>query len=167
MDETEAGGRPALDIAALAALVGSEIGVSPWVTVDQARIDAFAEVTVDHQFIHVDPGRAATTPFGGTIAHGFLTVSLLSHLSQTALPAIEGRAMGINYGFDRLRFLAPVPAAARIRGRFRLAGLERQAESAGGMDRWLMRLAVTVEIEGETKPALIADWLALQVLRAP
>lgn len=166
MDPTQDGVTAAISVAALRERVGGEIGVSPWLVVDQARIDAFADATLDHQFIHVDPARAAATPFGGTVAHGFLTVSLLSHLSQQALPALEGRVMGINYGFERLRFVAPVPAGSRIRGRFVLAGLERQG-AGDGAERWLMRLAVTVEIEGAAKPALVAEWLAMQVLRAP
>ena len=104
--------------AALQALIGTEVGVSRWITVDQARIDAFAETTEDRQFIHVDPEAAKATPFGGTIAHGFLTLSLASAMSYDAVAPLEGVVMGVNYGFDRLRFLAPVPAGSNIRGRF-------------------------------------------------
>jgi acyl dehydratase len=150
----------ALTIAEWQARVGSEIGVSDWMQIDQARIDAFAELTGDRQFIHVDPVAAkAKTPFGGTIAHGFLTLSLLPPLAAQAVPAVAGRAMGINYGFNRLRFLAPVKAGSRVRGRFRLAAVEARAET-----QYLLRYEVTVEIEGEATPALAADWLTLAVM---
>lgn len=138
-------------------LVGKEIGLSAWHTVDQKRIDTFADVTEDHQFIHIDPERAAReTPFGSTIAHGFLTVSLLSVFSYEALPKIDGVTMGVNYGFDKLRFISPVRAGARVRGRFTLT--EAKMRSANELQS---RTSVTVEIEGETKPALVADWLGL------
>jgi Acyl dehydratase len=140
---------------ALTERLGQEVGLSPWFTVDQARIDAFAEVTEDRQFIHVDPVRAAETPFGGTIAHGYLTLSMLSHLAVTAeIPFPPARA-SLNYGFDKVRFLTPVRAGARIRGRFTLTGVE---ERPGGL---MLRLAVSVEIEGSDKPALAADWLVM------
>jgi acyl dehydratase len=139
--------------------VGQEIGVSSWMTVDQERIDRFAEVTADHQFIHVDPQRAAETPFGGTIAHGFLTLSLLSAMGQEALPAIQGRTMGINYGLERVRFLSPVPSGARVRGRFTLSEISMRASTQA-----MLRYQVTVEIEGAGKPALAAEWIALAVL---
>ncbi|MBR1220660.1 MaoC family dehydratase [Bradyrhizobium sp. U87765 SZCCT0131] len=139
------------------ALVGTEIGTSPWHLVDQARIDAFAEVTEDHQFIHVDPARAAReTPFGGTIAHGFLSLSLMSVFAYEVLPAIEGTRMSVNYGFDKLRFVSPVRAGARVRGRFTLA-----EATLRGPNELLSRTQVTVEIEGGDKPALVADWLGL------
>ena len=138
-------------------LVGKEIGLSAWHTVDQKRIDTFADVTEDHQFIHIDPERAAReTPFGSTIAHGFLTVSLLSVFSYEALPKNDGVTMGVNYGFDKLRFISPVRAGARVRGRFTLT--EAKMRSANELQS---RTSVTVEIEGETKPALVADWLGL------
>lgn len=143
-----------LGIAELKALVGTEVGVSSWVTIDQARIDAFAEVTGDHQFIHVDPVRAAETPFGGTIAHGFLTLSLLSAMGVEAQPQIRGAKMGINYGFDKVRFLAPVKAGSRVRGRFVLAGLTQP--KPGEID---LTWRATVEIEGGKRPALAAVWL--------
>ncbi|WP_269584561.1 MaoC family dehydratase [Roseibium sp. Sym1] len=138
----------------LQALVGQEVGVSSWHVIDQAKIDAFAGVTGDHQFIHVDPARAAGTPFGGTIAHGFLTLSLLSAMALEAQPKIAGAGMGINYGFDKVRFLAPVKAGARLRGRFILAALTRPKPAEIDIT-WTS----TIEIEGEKRPALAADWL--------
>lgn len=143
----------------LKSLIGQEIGLSRWFLVDQARIDAFARITEDEQFIHVDPIKAATTPFGGTIAHGFLTLSLGSAMIEDALPPLEGVTMGINYGFDSLRFLSPVPSNGRIRGRFTLIGLEEKDPG-----RLLIKYGLTIEIENQTKPAMIAEWLALQVL---
>ena len=143
----------------LQSLIGTEIGVSRWILVDQARIDAFAEITEDRQFIHIDPDAAAQTPFGGTIAHGFLTLSLLSAMTYDAVPPLEGVVMGVNYGFDKLRFLAPVPTGSNVRGRFKLLSIE---DKGGG--RWLLKHEVTVEIEGAGKPALIAEWLGMQVV---
>jgi acyl dehydratase len=139
----------------MAAMVGQHVGTSRWYEITQDMIDAFAGVTRDHQFIHVDPGRAAATPFGGTIAHGFLTLSLLSTMSLDAVPQIEGAQMGVNYGFDRVRFIAPVRSGARIRGRFTLAVFEDHSprEIRSTFD-------VSVEIEGEEKPALAALWLS-------
>ena len=143
----------------LQSLIGQEVGVSRWITVDQARIDAFARITEDEQFIHVDPERARATPFGGTIAHGFLTLSLASAMSYDAVAPLKGVVMGVNYGFDKLRFLAPVPAGSKVRGRFKLLS----AEDKGG-GRWLLKHELTVEIEGADKPALIAEWLGMQVV---
>ena len=145
----------------LPSLSGQEVGVSRWIEVDQARIDAFAKITEDEQFIHVDPERAKATPFGGTIAHGFLTLSLASAMSYDAVAPLDGVVMGVNYGFDKLRFLAPVPAGSRIRGRFKLLS----AEDKGG-GRWLLKHELTVEIEGADKPALIAEWLGMQMVKA-
>lgn len=145
----------------LQGLIGEEVGVSRWFEVTQARIDAFADCTEDRQFIHVDADRARATPFGGTIAHGFLTLSLASAMSYDAVAPLEGVAMGVNYGFDKLRFLAPVPAGSRVRGRFKLLS----AEDKGG-GRWLLKHELTVEIEGGDKPALIAEWLGMQMLDA-
>ncbi|BCH29769.1 nodulation protein NodN [Mesorhizobium sp. L-8-10] len=139
--------------------VGQEIGVSDWVEVDQSMIDMFADATKDHQFIHVNPERARTSPFGGTIAHGFLTLSLLSHMYYDALPRIENIEMGVNYGMNRLRFLAPVKAGERVRGRFVLRDVTSNAAN-----QILTTYDVTVEIEGADKPALIAEWLTLAVL---
>ncbi len=136
--------------------VGDEVGVSSWILVDQSRIDAFADATEDRQFIHLDPAAAAQTPFGGTIAHGFLSLSLLSRMGAEALLMPEGLRMAVNYGLDRVRFLAPVRSGKRVRGRFTLDSVE---EKAAG--QWLLRHSVTVEIEQEDKPALTALWLAL------
>ncbi|QQQ17478.1 MaoC family dehydratase [Brevundimonas vitis] len=143
----------------LAALIGTEVGVSKWFEIDQARINAFADATEDWQFIHVDPEAAAATPFGGTIAHGFLTLSLASAMSYDAVPPLDGVVMGVNYGFDKLRFLAPVPAGSKVRGRFKLLS----AEDKGG-GRWLIKHELTVEIDGGSKPALIAEWLGMQMV---
>ena len=140
-------------------LIGQEVGLSKWFDVTQARIDAFADCTEDHQFIHVDPEAARATPFGGTIAHGFLTLSLASAMSYDAVRPLDGVVMGVNYGFDKLRFLAPVPAGSRIRGRFRLLAADDK-----GQGRWLLKHELTVEIEGGDKPALIAEWLGMQMI---
>jgi acyl dehydratase len=141
------------------ARVGQEVGVSSWLLVDQARIDAFADATEDRQFIHVDPAAAAATPFGGTIAHGFLSLSLLSRMAAEAMLVPEGLKMVINYGFDRVRFLAPVRSGARIRGRFILDSIDEKAPG-----QILMRHSATVEIENEDKPALSAQWLGLVII---
>ena len=133
--------------------VGQEVGVSPWVEITQERIDTFAKAIDDFQWIHVDPVRAANSPFGGTIAHGFLTLSLLSHLSEATF-AFSDRKMGINYGLNRVRFTSPVPVGSRVRARFTLQKFER-IEGNGVQVTW----TTTVEIEGNPKPALIAEWL--------
>jgi acyl dehydratase len=142
----------------LQSLVGTEIGTSEWLEIDQGRIDAFAEVTEDRQFIHVNKELAEKTPFGGTIAHGFLTLSLLSHFSEASGLVIEGVKMGINYGFEKIRFLAPVPNGSRVRGRFFLKSVVEKKEG-----NFLITYQVTVDIEGSEKPALVADWLTLQL----
>ena len=136
--------------------VGQEVGVSDWITVDQSRIDAFAEATEDRQFIHLDPAAAAQTPFGGTIAHGFLSLSLLSRMAADAMLVPETTKMAVNYGLDRVRFLAPVRSGKRVRGRFTLDSADKKAPG-----QLLLRHTVTVEIEGEDKPALTAQWLGL------
>jgi acyl dehydratase len=136
--------------------VGQEVGVSDWIVIGQDRIDQFADATEDHQFIHVDPALAARTPFGGTIAHGFLSLSLLSRMAAEATMLPEGLKMAVNYGLDRVRFLAPVRSGKRVRGRFVLDSVEEKAPG-----QLLMRHTVTVEIEGEEKPALTAQWLGL------
>jgi len=141
-----------------AALIGSELGVSDWMLVDQARIDGFAEVTGDHQFIHVDPVAAAATPFGGTIAHGFLTLSLIAALMPEGAIVLQGIKMGLNYGFEKVRFLQPVKSGKRVRARHKLLGVENK-----GGGRYITRTEVTIEIEGEEKPALIAEWLGMQI----
>lgn len=135
---------------------GREIGHSGWFTMDQARIDAFAEVTEDRQFIHIDPVRAADTMFGGTVAHGMLTLSMMSGMAYAALPAMVGQSASVNYGFEKVRFITPVRSGARIRGRFVLS----DATVRGG-DKLMTRFDVVVEIEGEARPALTADWLIL------
>ena len=139
--------------------VGNDEGTGEWFEVAQDQVNQFADVTHDHQFIHVDPEAAKATPFGTTIAHGFLTLSLLSAFGREALPPIAGRRMGVNYGFDRVRFVSPVRSGARVRGRFALGGLEHRQPG-----ELMLRYAVTVEIEGGSRPALIADWLTLAIL---
>jgi acyl dehydratase len=149
--------KPPVTFETYQAMVGHEVGVSSWHLVDQNRIDLFADVIEDHQFIHIDPERAKReTEFGSTVAHGFLTMSLLSIMSYEVMPVIEGTTMGVNYGFDRLRFISPVRAGSRVRGRFTLteATLRKPKEL-------MSRTNVTVEIEGEAKPALAADWIGL------
>ena len=136
--------------------IGEEVGVSSWLTVDQPRIDAFADATEDHQFIHVDPEAAAAAGLGGTIAHGFLSLSLLSRMAAEGMLVPDGVKMALNYGFDRVRFLAPVKSGKRVRGRFTLDSVDEKAPG-----QILMRHLVTVEIEGEDKPALAATWLGL------
>lgn len=136
--------------------VGTE-RVSDWVEVTQEMIDTFANATGDHQFIHVDPERAKMTPFGGTIAHGFLTLSLMPMLSDKAdMPAIEGVKMGINYGGNKVRFLTPVRSGAKVRGRFKLLGFDEKRPG-----QWQQTTEYTLEIEGADKPALIAEWIAM------
>ena len=134
--------------------VGSEIGVSDWLLIDQARIDTFASVTEDHQFIHVDPERAAKTPFRGTVAHGFLTLSLLSRMADGVMLRPESLRMAVNYGFDKVRFMGPVRSGKRVRGRFKMLSAEEKRAS-----QWQITYEVTVEIEDEDKPALVADWI--------
>ena len=150
---------PTASLDDIRARVGSEVGVSSWLVIDQARIDAFATATEDHQFIHVDPEAAAKTPFGGTIAHGFLTLSLLSRMAAEATLVPDTIKMAVNYGFDRVRFLAPVRSGKRVRGRFTLDSIEEKAPG-----QWLLRHVVAVEIEGEEKPALTAVWLGLMFI---
>ena len=149
--------KPPVSLSAYQAMVGKEVGVSSWHLVDQTRIDDFADVIDDHQFIHIDPERAKReTPLGSTVAHGFLTMSLLSIMSYEVMPVIEGTTMGVNYGFDKLRFISPVRAGSRVRGRFVLAEAKLRKEK-----ELQSRTNVTIEIEGEEKPALVADWLGL------
>jgi len=139
------------------ALVGHELGVSDWCAIDQDMIDRFADLTGDHQWIHVDREAAARAPFGGTIAHGFLVMSMFTRLAEGVDLQLEGARMGMNYGFDKLRMTRPVRAGQRIRGRFVLKDFVER-----GSGQWLSTLAVTVEIEGETRPAIVAEWLGLQ-----
>lgn len=143
----------------IAGLAGQTLGLSKWVLLDQSRINAFADVTEDHQFIHIDPARAAAeTPFGGAVAHGFLTLSMLSTLAYDALPDVDGASSSVNYGFDRLRFISPVPAGSRIRARF---DLDRADHTPAHLT---LHKDVTIEIEGATKPALVARWITRHIL---
>ncbi len=138
-----------------AAAVGTEVGVSDWMLIDQDRVNKFAEATGDFQFIHIDEEKAKTTPFGGTIAHGFLSLSLLPVLSAEAdLPRLDGIKMGVNYGGNKTRFLAPVRVGKRVRGRFKLLSLEEKRPG-----QWQQSMEFTLEIEGEEKPALLAEWI--------
>lgn len=144
--------------AELASYVGKELGTSEWFQIDQARINAFADATLDHQFIHVNPEMARATPFGTTIAHGYLTVSLLPYL-QANMPDMivpQGLKMGMNYGFDKLRFMAPVKVDKRVRARAKLLAADEKKPG-----QWLLKFEYTIEIEGEDKPALVAEWLLM------
>lgn len=143
----------------VAGLVGRELPPSEWLEVTRERVNQFADATGDHQFIHVDPVRAAQTPFGGPIAHGFLTLSLIPHLLGPQVEKLEGLAMAINYGSDRVRFLQPVRVGSRVRARQEF--LEATEKSAG---QWLVKARVTIEIEGRPKPALIAETLSMYII---
>ena len=146
-----------ISLADVPGLVGQELGISDWITVDQTMINQFADATLDHQFIHVDPARAAAeSPFGGTIAHGFPTLSLLSAMNFGTVPKIREQTMGINYGFDRVRFMSPVKSGARVRGHFTLS--ECRFRGAGML---MTSYDVSVEVEGEKKPALTANWITI------
>ena len=140
-------------------MVGDEIGLSDWITVSQEMIDGFSNVTGDRQFIHNDPERAANeTPFGGAIAHGFLTLSLITQMYKDTTPIITGHEVVINYGLNRIRFLSPVPSGARIRGRITLAKVEPRGDT-----QILTENKIIVEIEGEEKPAMLGTWVTLLV----
>jgi acyl dehydratase len=136
--------------------VGQPIGASDWIEVGQERITDFADATDDHQFIHIDPVAAAQTPFGGTIAHGFLSLSLLSRMAADVMLIPDTAKMAVNYGLDRVRFIAPVRAGKRVRGHFTLDAADEKAPG-----QLLLKHNVTVEIEGEERPALTAQWLGL------
>ena len=136
--------------------VGQMVGTSDWIDVTQDRISAFADATEDHQFIHVDPAAAAAAGFGGTISHGFLNLSLLSRMAADVMLLPDATRMALNYGLDRVRFIAPVKSGKRVRGHFTLDGVDEKAPG-----QLLIRQTVTVEIEGEEKPALTAQWLGL------
>ena len=140
-------------IRSLASRAGEEVAVSPWIEISQERIDTFAKAIEDFQWIHVDPVRAKNSPYGGTIAHGFLTLSLLSHLSEMTF-SFADRKMGVNYGLNRVRFTSPVPSGCRVRARFTLAKYE-PIEGNGVQVTW----NTVVEIEGSSKPALVAEWI--------
>jgi acyl dehydratase len=141
------------------AQVGGEPRYSRWYELDQNRIDKFGDVTDDWQFIHVDPERAAQTPFGGTIAHGFLTLSMLSAMSYDSEKPIVGTAMAINYGFNKVRFTSPVKSGSKVRAKFVTKSVEQKTENSV-----LITRKVTVEIENESRPALTAEWLGYTVL---
>ncbi|MEO6580202.1 MAG: MaoC family dehydratase [Sphingomicrobium sp.] len=147
---------PTASLDDIRASVGQVVGSSDWITVGQDRIDAFADSTEDRQFIHIDPAAAAQTPFGGTIAHGFLSLSLLSRMAADAMQIPDSTKMAVNYGLDRVRFIAPVRAGKRVRGHFTLDSVEEKAPG-----QTLFKHSVTVEIEDEPKPALTAQWLGL------
>ena len=137
------------------AQVGQNVGTSEWVVMSQERINQFAEATGDHQFIHLDEEKAKLTPFGGTIAHGFLTLSMIPYLSANSdLPKVDGVKMGVNYGGNKTRFISPVRSGKRIRGHWKLLGLEEKRPG-----QWQQTHEITIEIEGEDKPALITEWI--------
>ena len=148
-----------VELSELSGLIGTVIGTSDWIEIDQDRINVFADVTEDHQFIHVDPVKAKMTPFGGTIAHGFLTLSLLSKFAESATVSISGVVMGVNYGLETVRFLNPVAVGSKVRGVFTLKDV---VEKKPG--QILLTYGVSVEIDGVEKPALVADWLGMQFL---
>ncbi|HAT25692.1 MAG TPA: MaoC family dehydratase [Gammaproteobacteria bacterium] len=140
--------------------IGQEVGITEWLEIDQERINKFADATGDHQYIHVDPERAAQTPFGTTIAHGFLTLSLMSMFrSMNGGIKLENAVMGINYGLDKVRFINPVKVGNKIRARFELISAEEKKPN-----HYLMKHNVTIDIDGEEKPALIAEWLGMTVV---
>ena len=152
--------RPKTSLAEIEASVGKEVGVSKWFTIDQALITAFGKLTQDEYFIHMDPVRAAKeTPFGGSIAHGFLTLSMMSAMAYDALPEVEGRTMGMNYGFDKIRFASPVKSGARVRAHYVLA--EVNIRPSGYIQ---VAYDLTIEIEGQVRPAITARWLTLSIM---
>ena len=142
----------------LAAVVGTKFEPGEWIELTQDRINTFADCTEDHQFIHIDPERAANTPFGGTIAHGFLTLSLLSKLAEDSNVYPEGTVMGLNYGFDKVRFLAPVRSGKRVRANVEMLSVDQKDDN-----RFLLKQGISVEIEGEETPALVAEWLTMVI----
>lgn len=145
---------------AMKAQIGAPAQSGEWFEVSQERINDFADATLDHQFIHIDPERAAQTPFGGPIAHGFLTLSMLVHLSTTIpndLPPMEGLMMGVNYGMNKVRFINPVPAGAKIRATAEVTDVTLKGNAVDQIR------TMTVEIEGQDKPALIAEWIGRSV----
>jgi len=139
--------------------IGEQLGVSDWFSIDQERVNRFADVTLDHQFVHVDPERARATPFGGTIAHGLLTLSLIVHLCIDFVPKLKNTTLLVNYGFDKVRFSAPVKVGSRIRGVGRLTEVSERRPG-----QVILKIDVTIEIENEKKPALVAEWLSLHVV---
>ena len=150
-----------VNIEDIADFLGKEVGLTDWIEINQAQINNFADATGDHQYIHVDEDRAAETPFGATIAHGFLTLSLLSKLSSmNGGIKLKNSVMGINYGLDKVRFVSPVKVNSRVRARFELVSAEEKKPK-----HYLLKHNVTVEIEGVEKPALIAEWLGMTVVQ--
>ncbi|MCE6627199.1 MaoC family dehydratase [Acinetobacter pittii] len=145
-----------LSIDQLVELQGQALGSSQWMTIDQSMINTFADVTQDHQFIHVDKEAARQTPFGGTIAHGFLTLSLLSAMAAQVLPTVQGQKSGVNYGINNLRFISPVHSGKRVRGNFHLKNVSQKNKGS-----YQLIMEVTIEIEDQAKPALVAEWLTL------
>lgn len=145
-----------IDREALTAMTGQILAQSEWTLVDQARIDAFAEVSGDRQFLHVDPAQAAQTEFGGTIAHGMLTLSMMSGMAFEAMPKVNGQSACVSYGFDKVRFLAPVPVGAMIRGQFTV-----QDAKVRGRGDLMVRVGAEVQVQGMDRPALRAEWLLL------
>jgi acyl dehydratase len=143
----------------LPGLIGTELEPSPWLTITQERVNQFADATNDHQFIHIDPQKAAQTPFGGPIAHGFLSLSLLSYLNEQTAIVPENTVMAINYGSDKVRYLAPVRVGKRIRSRQTVLDVTEKKPG-----QWLFKYAVTVEIEGEETPALVAEILSMMIV---
>jgi len=141
--------------------VGKLIGTSKWFVIDQSRIDAFADVTEDHQFIHVDQKRALETPFGHTVAHGFLTLSMLSAMSYDAIPRIKGLKMGVNYGFNKIRFVTPVTAGSKVRAHFTL--LSSKVKKPGELTNIV---DLNIEIDKSNRPALVAEWVSRQYFEA-
>ncbi len=150
---------PIVTLEELHARIGTQVGISEWITIDQKRIDEFADVTEDRQFIHVDPSAAKETMFGSTVAHGFLSLSLLSRMAFDVMLVPDNLKMAVNYGFDRVRFLAPVPVGARVRGMFTLTNVEEKS-----LGQLLVHHNVMVDIDITEKPALTADWISLLVL---
>ena len=145
-----------IDREALTAMIGQILAQSDWTLVDQARIDAFAEVSGDRQFLHIDPAQAAQTEFGGTIAHGLLTLSMMSGMAFEAMPQVEGQSACVNYGFDKVRFLAPVPVGAMVRGQFTVLDVKVR-----GRSDLMVRIGAEVQMQGTARPVLRAEWLLL------
>jgi len=141
----------------VAGFVGKETGISEWIEIDQKRINQFADVTEDHQFIHINPEAAKATPFGTTIAHGFLTLSMLPKFAEGCVIAVDGVKMGVNYGFEKVRFVSPVKSGKRIRAHFTLMSADEKIPG-----QWSFKYGVKVEIEDEEKPAVVAEWLSMQ-----
>jgi acyl dehydratase len=139
--------------------IGYQGEPSPWFEIDQSRIDGFADATLDHQFIHVNPEQAKTTSFGGTIAHGLLSLSLLPHFAKNFAIKIEGAEMALNYGFDRVRFISPVGVSSEVRALSRIVDVYEKNPG-----QIVIKFDITIEIKGEEKPALVVEWLTMQVL---